>query len=100
MLNAITCPTCGLEEPFVDGDAPIPLHEVGLFCCNGCKARYVYGKLVPPIVVEPFDGPKGVPFTRIRVQNPQTREDVFVLDVECGQMSAALAKNILAIGVR
>ena len=100
MLNAITCPTCGLEEPFTDGGDPIPLHEVGRFTCEGCKAHYVFGKLCPTIVVEPFDGPKGVPFTRLRFQHPQTREDLYVVDVECGKPSALLAENILAIGNR
>ena len=99
MLNAITCPTCGVEEPFTDGADPIPLHDVGEFRCDACGARYVFGKLAPTIVVEPFDGPKGTRWVRVRVQHPQTRADLYVVDVEHGPMSAALARNILAIGV-
>ena len=99
MKNAITCPTCGVEEPFHDGDAPIPLHDVGDFTCDGCGARYVFGKPAHAFVVEPFFDAKGVRWTRIRIQHTGTREDVFVFDVEPGKKSAMLAKNILSISI-
>lgn len=98
MNNAITCPACGVEERFRDGDAPVPIHEVGDFRCDGCGARYVFGKLVMKIVVEPYFE-NGVRWTRLRAQHPVTRADVFIVDVEPGPASASLAKNILSISV-
>jgi hypothetical protein len=99
--DAIKCPTCGLEEAFADdGERPPPLHEVGEFRCDGCGARYVYGQLTPCVVVEPHrNEATGFMWTRIRFQDPATRADVHVADLD-PKLAASLAKNILSLVIR
>jgi hypothetical protein len=95
--NAITCPTCGVEEPAdANGEAPPPLHEVGEFVCDACGARYIFGKLAPVYVVEPNHDNKGLRWVRLRFQHPQTREDLYVADLD-PKLALAFAKNVLAL---
>jgi hypothetical protein len=96
-IDAITCPTCGVEEPFdANGERPPPLHEVGKFKCDGCGTKYVFGKRVPRIVVEPNHDEKGLRWTRVRIQDPLTKADEFVFDVD-PESALAFAKNILSL---
>ena len=97
-MNAITCPTCGVEEVFrgAGNESPPPMHEVGKFKCDGCGTRYVYGKRVPRVVVEPNLDHKGLRWTRIRIQHPITKEDEQVFEVD-PETALALAKNILSL---
>lgn len=96
--NAITCPTCGLEEAhkLAVGESPPPLHEVGKFTCEGCRARYVFGKRVPRVVVEPSHDAKGLRWTRIRVQDPLTKKDEHVFDLD-PETALAFAKSVLSM---
>jgi hypothetical protein len=93
--NSVTCPSCGVEET-PDDERPLPpLHEIGEFRCEACGSRFIYGKLVPRIVVEPVDE-RGVRWTRIRFQDPKTKEDVHVVDID-QKLAVLFAKNVLSI---
>lgn len=95
--NAVTCPTCGVEEAFdVHGERPPPLHEIGEFRCNACGTRVVYGQIVPPIVIEPCRGGGDFMWIRCRIQDPKTREDKYVVDID-PKMAIALTSDILAL---
>ncbi len=81
--DAITCPQCGLEEAFdAHGERPPPLHECGEFRCNGCQNRYVFGKHVPRLVIEPWHQDSGLRWVRFRVQDEATKEDLYVFDLD------------------
>lgn len=93
--NAVRCPLCGLEEPFdADGELPPPLHEIGLFRCEGCSARYVHGRLLPRVVVEPHDGGRGVTWARLRFQDPATKRDEYVVDLD-PKFALMILENVL-----
>lgn len=95
--DAIKCPVCGVEEAFdARGEAPPPLHEVGKFRCEGCGARFVFGKPVPRVVVEPMHDQKGIRWTRIRVQSHLTKKDEHVFDLD-PETALAFAKNVLSL---
>ncbi len=99
-LNAVTCPACGVEEPFDDdGNEPPPLHEVGLFRCNACDARVVYGKIMPRIVVEPYTDERGFTWLRRRFQDPVTGSDLHVIDVD-PRLAAIEARSVLAMVIQ
>lgn len=95
--NAVTCPSCGGEEVFcTDGTRSPPLHEVGEFTCNICKTRVVYGNVMPRIVVEPFIDQRKFRWTRIRIQDPATKEDLLVRDLD-PKLVLRLANNLLSM---
>jgi hypothetical protein len=79
-LNTITCPACGIEEP-VEGD-PIALHDIGEFKCDACCARTVYGRLMPFVVIEPCKGERDMLWVRVRYQDPKTRADLYVVELD------------------
>ena len=97
--NAVTCPVCGIEEVFdADGARPPPLHEIGEFHCenDACQARVVFGKIMPRIVVEPYRDERGFRWTRLRIQDPKTKEDISVSDLD-PKMTVLLTKNLLVM---
>ena len=99
-INSVTCPMCGVEEPFdADGQAPPPLHQVALFTCEACQARVVYGTVLPRIVVEPYCDTNGFTWVRKRYQDPRTREDKHVIDLD-PKLAAMEAKAVLALVIR
>lgn len=91
---SVTCPACGADE-LVRGE-PIALHEIGDFRCDACGARTVYGRLMPRIAVEPTRGANDMLFIRARIQDPKTREDLFVVDLD-PKMAVELTRNILSL---
>jgi hypothetical protein len=98
--NAVTCPACGVEEPCDgDGNAPPPLQTVGLFTCDACGARVVYGTMLPHVVVEPFTDTNGFTWVRKRYQHPRTREDQHVIDLD-PKLAALEARDVLQLVIR
>jgi len=95
--NSVTCPVCGLEETSPDESPLPPLHEIGEFRCEGCVARVIFGKIAPHIVVEPYVE-RGFRWTRLRIQDPKTRADLHVLDLD-PKLAVSLTKNILSVSV-
>jgi hypothetical protein len=99
-LNAITCPACGIEEPCdADGNAPPALHTIGLFTCDACGARVVYGTLLPHVAVEWFTDANGFKWLRKRYQHPRTREDQHVIDLD-PHLAALEARDVLVMVIR
>jgi len=92
--NSVTCPACGAKE-LVRGE-PVALEDVGEFRCDECGARTVFGCLMPRVVVEPMKGAHDMLWIRTRIQDPKTREDVHVLDLD-PKMAVELTRNILAL---
>jgi hypothetical protein len=68
----------------------------GIYRCDECGARMVYGELAPRIVVEPEISITGRPLVAIRIQDARTREDEHVLRLD-PQFAASVAKNILSL---
>lgn len=82
--GSVTCPRCGVEEAFADGGPPEPLHTLRKFRCeNGeCQAKYVFGKEVPRIAIEPWLDNANVRWVRIRIQDRLTKQDLYVFDLD------------------
>lgn len=96
-MQAFACPLCGLEEPLPSaGESTIAFNELGFFLCEGCGARYVHGRLVPRVVVEPHDGGRGLTWARLRIQDPSTKVDLCIADLD-PNFALMLARNILEI---
>jgi hypothetical protein len=94
--DTLACPLCGLIEHAEDGD-PVPsLRAIGLFRCEGCGARFVHGRLIPRVVVEPHDGGRGVTWARLRFQDPKTKADEYVADLD-PRFTLQIVANILQI---
>lgn len=68
-----------------------------IFRCDECGARMAFGRLMPRIVVEPYEAHDGTRWVRLRTQDLKTKE-VTVVDLD-PQYAAMLAKNILSIVV-
>ena len=83
------CLACGHADEIADS----PALEDSIRNCTECNARMTYGALAPRIVVEPFDDAKGRRWIRIRRQNPVTRADVEVLDLD-PQHASLLATDL------
>lgn len=94
-MNAITCPACGVEEI---NHEEIPLHEIGEFVCDNheCRTRIVFGKIMPRIVVEPFIDERHYRWTRIRWQDPVTKQDLYVQDLD-PKLVLRLTNNLLSM---
>ncbi len=97
-INNITCPVCGVEEPFKDDGPYVPLQDVAKFICDACGARVIFGKLAPNIVVEPYHDDRGLVWTRLRIQDWKTRADLFVADLD-PNWAQLLVKNIMSLSV-
>ena len=91
----IQCLACGhvarVSVPLAE--APSPLDH-GIFRCDECRARMVYGKLLFREVVEPFVDERGRHWLRRRFQDAATKVDVFVVDVD-PQFAAMVARDML-----
>ena len=93
----ITCPACGDTHGAPEGDAAFLSR--GISRCSVCDARIVYGELAPRVVIEPSSvatpvGPKD--FMRLRFQDPATKEDVFVRDID-PQHAFMIAQAIISM---
>ena len=95
MQNAVKCPCCGLEEPVRDGGST-KLEEIASYSCDGCAVRIIYGRIMPKIVVEPARGERDFLWARVRVQDPKTREDLYVIDLD-PKLAVDFARNLLSI---
>lgn len=72
--------------------------SIALFVCNFCGFRSVFGNAMPRVVVEPFVDSKGLHWLRRRFQDPITKRDLYVVDLD-PQHAAREAVNILSITV-
>ncbi len=98
MVNfTIACPACSHEEDH-EAESVLTLNGIGLFVCDQCGFRSVYGVHQPRVVVEPFTDAKGMRWLRRRFQDPITRADRFVVDMD-PNYAAREAVNILSITV-
>ncbi len=98
VTSEITCPACGHKES-VQAEAALTLADVGLFVCNQCRTRAVHGALLPRVVVEPFSDRKGFTWTRTRYQDPITKADLYVVDLDPrGSAMVATATLSLTVG--
>lgn len=88
----ITCLACEHVADVPDG----PAFEDGVFVCGECGARMAYGQLLPRIVVEPYEDERGRRWLRRRFQDPKTKIDLYVVDID-PQHAASEAKNILSL---
>lgn len=88
----ITCQACA-HEAEVDGVTD-PAREV--LRCDECGARAAFGTLLPCVIVEPHEDERGVRWLRRRFQDPRTRVDLYVVDLD-PQYAASEAKNILSL---
>ncbi len=77
----VTCPCCGsVERDATAGDVEHPpLADIGLFHCNACRARVVFGEIQMRVVVEPILDSKGRLWILKRYQDPKTKSDVLVV---------------------
>lgn len=93
----VQCLACGHTAPthVQEGEAADP-HEHGVFVCGECTARMAYGTLLPRVVVEPFVDERGHLWLRRRYQDPKTKAELYVLDVD-PRYAALEAKNILSM---
>lgn len=96
MAATIPCPICGHKETVADAHPSLKLTDVAIFQCAECGNRTIHGKTLPRLVVEPFVDERGFQWLRRRFQDPTTKRDLFVLDVD-PQCAAADAINILSI---
>lgn len=94
-MSEIVCPRCGHVEPVTETD-PITLADIGLFRCDACQARFVYGRAIPRIVVEPCRGPLGLLWTRVRVFDPETGLEALVMELD-PVYADAFADNLRAM---
>lgn len=105
MKIVFTCPACESPEVHDDGDVDNPGERPGdlavdaaVFTCNHCRTRVAFGKVAPRMVVEPFVDERGVAWLRQRFQDPVTKEDLYVVDLD-PQWAAMHATNLLSITV-
>lgn len=101
-MHIARCPCCEAEERVpVPTDEParvLDLAEVGLFSCNRCGARVVHGVVMPRVVVEPFRDARGFVWVRYRFQDPKTKADVHVVDLD-PKFAAQVSTNALSLAV-
>ena len=91
----VTCPACDHVDDVVNDTDLIDAAFIMNVClrCDHCGARISFGRLMPRIVVEPYTSNDGATFTRVRIQDPQTKEDIHRLDVD-PQYGAAIARDL------
>lgn len=98
--NAITCPSCGVEETFdADGSRPPPLHEVAEFVCNACGTRVVYGRVMSKLTHEWVTDEHGFRWLRRRYIDAITGAEQFAVDLD-PRMAAVDARNTLMLVIR
>lgn len=96
--TTITCLACDHSHAVAN---PTDLDDAaffvaGIFRCDECSARMSFGKLMPRIIVTPWTDENGVTWLRRRFQNPKTKEDLFVVDLD-PQYAAMECKNTLSV---
>jgi hypothetical protein len=89
---ATKCLACGHEASLTDGAPP----SESVLVCSECGARMPFGRLAPRIVVEPFTDDEGRTWVRYRFQDPISKIDVHVADID-GQHAAMLAKATISL---
>lgn len=67
-----------------------------VYRCLECGARMAFGKLMPRIVIEPFVDERGIRWVRKRYQDPITKADLYVVDVD-REYALMEAKQILSL---
>jgi hypothetical protein len=94
----IQCLACGRpwDVPNDSDLSDAQFVTANIFKCSECGARTAYGQLMPRIVEEPFVDDRGHQFLRIRFQDPTTKADVYVVDLD-PQYAASHAKNTLSL---
>lgn len=98
LRSRIGCMACG-HEAEVTHEHPASTEEIlatNIFRCDECGARMAFGHLMPRVVVEPFRDDNGVGWVRFRFQDPVTKADQHVVDLD-PQFAAMIAKGALSI---
>lgn len=95
MKSSIACPSCAHAEE-IEAAAPVTIDDVGLFVCNACNTRVVHGKTLQRVVIEPFVDERGHKWVRRRFQDPKTKEDLHVVDID-PLLAAGEAKSLLSL---
>lgn len=94
---SITCLACGhaakVSVPMLEARSPL---EHDIFKCEECGAHMAYGRLAYREVVEPYVDDRGVKWVRRRFQDPRTKEDLFVVDVD-RERALSIARELLAL---
>ena len=84
ITTLVNCPACkhqdNVENDTGLDDQPFILSSV--FRCSECGARMAHGRLMPRVVVEPYTDSNGYTFTRVRIQDAVTKEDMHRFDVD------------------
>lgn len=91
----MTCLACGHVASVAKTDDCDCL-DCGIFRCDQCRARMSFGVLMPRVVVEPFIDARGRQWLRRKYQDPKTKADLYVIDVD-PQYAAMEAKQILSL---
>ena len=94
----IACLACGHTHAVEHDDEldDATFFARGIFRCDECGARMAHGRLMPRIVVEPYEDENGVRWLRRRFQDPSTKEELYVVDIDA-QYAAMEAKNVLSL---
>jgi len=93
-LERVTCLACEHDG----GEQPAGFAAASILRCDECGARMAYGKLLPRIVVEPYQDEAGRLWIRQRFQDPKTQADIYVCDVD-PMHAASLGKNLISLVV-
>lgn len=80
-MHIVICPCCHVGEASPDGE-PVALENVGLFRCDHCGARVVFGRVMPRVVIERVVDERGFGWIRKRYQDARTKEDLYVVDLD------------------
>lgn len=96
--HEIACPACGHADVHTTPvDIPTARYVAdSVFVCRECCARTAYGTLMPRVVVKPHRDANGKVWLRKRYQDPKTKADLFVVDLD-PQYAATEAKNVLSV---
>lgn len=94
----ITCLACGHKDavPHATELDDAKFFASWIFVCSQCRSRMSFGVLMPRVIVEPHCDEQGRQWLRRRFQDPKTKQDLYVIDVD-PQYAAMEAKNVLAL---
>jgi hypothetical protein len=98
VTSKINCPVCGHAET-AKAESAVTLADIGVFKCDACSSRVIYGQVLPRVVHEPYVDRRGVLWLRTRYQDPKTKADLYVVDLD-PQYAAGCATNVLSITVQ
>lgn len=90
----MTCPTPGCGHTFDVVDAG-PIAD-GIYKCDQCNVRWVYGEPGPRTVVSPAHDDKGRAFITLAIQDPITKAERMAIDLD-PQFVVLLAADLLAL---